>query len=254
MSFAEFMRGKYNPANTEYISLLFENMTLQEQTTIVCEPFDSIWRQLWGDDHTSPEYVMSKEKFAQVDREAVMRAHMSVYKEPEWGFPKGRRDPHELDIQCAFRELEEETSIIENEVLKVLNVAPLIEQFYGSNGIHYRHSYYLAQYTGDRNISFDALNPEMAREIGNLRWTNLDEAIQLLRPENIEKRSILEQLSNILRVFQPIIKSELYGKALNENASEEQQRQYVYRSSGAVQEQMDRTKRFFGARQATGRI
>jgi 8-oxo-dGTP pyrophosphatase MutT (NUDIX family) len=267
----DIMRGKYKVNEPEYIKKQLRGMTEDERKKLETMDFEDIWHLLWGSDaESSKRYahdrITSKQKLAELRAgieldtgehytlNDLLRQEPVVYKTPEWGFPKGRRDPHELDIQCAFRELEEETSIVENEVLKVLNVAPLIEQFYGSNGIHYRHSYYLAQYTGDRNISFDALNPEMAREIGNLRWTNLDEAIQLLRPENIEKRSILEQLSNILRVFQPIIKSELYGKLLNENASEEQQRQYVYRSSGAVQEQMDRTKRFFGARQATSRI
>jgi 8-oxo-dGTP pyrophosphatase MutT (NUDIX family) len=193
----------------------------------------------------------SGESYTLID---LLRQEPVIYTTPEWGFPKGRRDPHELDIQCAFRELEEETSIVESEVLKVLNVAPLVEQFYGSNGIHYRHSYYLAQYSGDRSISFDALNPEMSREIGNLAWKSLDEAIKVLRPENTEKKAIIQQLSTILIHFQPVIKSELYGKLLNENASEEQQRQYVYRSSGSVQEQMDRTKRFVGTRQVARRI
>jgi hypothetical protein len=112
---------------------------------------------------------------------------------------------------------------------------PFIEQFYGSNNIHYRHTYYIAQYIGERDISFDALNKEMAREIGNLTWKNLDEAILLLRPENIVKRGILLQLANLLRNYSPVLRNTLSGKVLmqfgqssvNENANEEQQ-EYVF--------------------------
>jgi 8-oxo-dGTP pyrophosphatase MutT (NUDIX family) len=271
LGFMDIMRGKYKVNEPDYIKKQLRGMTEEERKKLETMEFEDIWHLLWGSDaESSKRYahdrITSKQKLAElragIELESgekytlndLLRQEAVVYKTPEWGFPKGRRDPHELDIQCAFRELEEETSIIESEVLKVLNVAPLIEQFYGSNGIHYRHSYYLAHYVGERNISFDALNPEMAREIGNLRWTNLDEAIQLLRPENVEKKTILLQLSTILKNFFPVIKTELYGKLLNENNSEEQQRQYVYKSGPTVQGQVDRTKRFFGARQAVGRV
>ena len=271
LGFMDIMRGKYKVNEPEYIKKQLRGMTEEERKKLETMDFEDIWHLLWGSDAESSrryahDRITSKQKLAElragIELESgvkytlndLLRQEPVVYKTPEWGFPKGRRDPHELDIQCAFRELEEETSIVESEVLKVMNVAPLIEQFYGSNGIHYRHSYYLAYYVGERNISFDALNPEMAREIGNLKWTNLDEAVELLRPENIEKKTILLQLSSILRNFSPVIKPQLYGKLLNENTSEEQQRQYVYKSNGTVQGQVDKTKRFFGAKQTAGRV
>jgi hypothetical protein len=89
----------------------------------------------------------------------------------------------------------------------------------------------------------------MAREIGNLKWVTLEEADGFLRPENIEKKAILSQLTSLLNIFSPVIKADIHGKLLNENKSEEQQRQYVYRiKSGTVQGPMDRSRRFFGAR------
>jgi len=273
LGFMDIMRGKYKVNEPDYIKKQLRGMTEEERKKLETMEFEDIWHLLWGSDaESSKRYahdrITSKQKLAelragiQLDTgekytlNDLLRQEPVVYKTPEWGFPKGRRDPHEADIQCAFRELEEETSIIESEVLKVLNVAPLIEQFYGSNGIHYRHSYYVAQYIGDRNISFDALNPEMAREIGNLKWATLEEAIGFLRPENIEKKEILLQLTSLLNIFSPVIKTDLHGKLLNENNNEEQQRQYVYRikSSGTLQGQVDRTKRFFGARQVASRV
>jgi len=266
LGFMDIMRGKYKVNEPDYIKRQLRGMTEEERKKLETMDFEDIWHLLWGSDaESSKRYahdrITSKQKLAELRAgielpsgerytlNDLLRQEAVIYNTPEWGFPKGRRDPHELDIQCAFRELEEETSITEHEVLKATNISPLIEQFYGSNGIHYRHSYYIAQYIGDRNITFDALNQEMSREIGNLAWKNIDEAIQVLRPENIEKRSILFQLSSLLRNYLPVIRVELYGKLLNENDSEEQQRQYVYRiKSGTVQGPTDRSRRFFGAR------
>jgi 8-oxo-dGTP pyrophosphatase MutT (NUDIX family) len=143
---------------------------------------------------------------------SLLRQEPAIYETPEWGFPKGRRELYETDSQCAFRELEEETGIRESDVWRAHNVAPLIEQFYGSNNINYRHVYYIAQYVGHNTVGFDRLNTEMTREVGNLAWKNMDEALMILRPENVEKRGILIQLANILRNFSPVIFDVLHGE------------------------------------------
>ena len=265
LGFMDIMRGKYKVNDPSYIRKQISGMTEDERKKLETMNFDDIWHELWGSDSESSkryahDRVVSKQKLAELRAgihlesgekytlNDLLRQEPVLYKTPEWGFPKGRRDPYEHDIQCAFRELGEETGIMENEVIKVTNVAPLIEQFYGSNGVHYRHSYYIAQYIGDRNISFDALNKEMVREIGNLKWMDLEEAIQILRPENQEKKKIIMKLLSLLSDFFPVIKNKLDGKLLNENNTGEQQKQYAYRSSGELQGNLGRTKRFFGTR------
>ena len=85
MSFAEFMRGKYDANNLEYVSTLIVNMTQAEQQMITTIPFDLLWRQLWGDDHTSIDYTQSRAKFMQLDVQGIVNANQSPYEEPEWG-------------------------------------------------------------------------------------------------------------------------------------------------------------------------
>lgn len=278
LGFMDIMRGKYKINEPEYIKKQLKGMTLEEREKLRSMEFDEIWHQLWGSDTESTQRyahdrVISKQKLAEL-RSGVqlengekysiadlLRQEPALYTTPEWGFPKGRRDPHESDIKCAFRELEEETSITENELLKLMNVQPFIEQFYGSNNIHYRHTYYLAKYIGERTVSFDVLNSEMAREIGNLAWKNLDDAILLLRPENVEKRKILLQFADLLQNYSPVIRSRLVAKPVapvapvsaNENTIEEQQ-EYVFQSTFAISGKMDQTRRIFGTRQTTRRI
>jgi len=275
LGFMDIMRGKYKVNEPEYIKKQLRGMTITERNKVETMEFEDIWHELWGSDtESSQRYahdrIVSRQKLAELRHgielpsgekytlSDLLRQQPPVYTTPEWGFPKGRRDPYETDIQCAFRELSEETSIKEDELLKMLNVAPLVEQFYGSNDIHYRHTYYIAQYIGERNITFDALNSEMAREIGNLSWISLDEAKHILRPENLEKHEIISQLTELLSNYIPVIRNELISMSLNslgstnENTNEEQQRQYVFinrtRSVEAVSGRMEKSRRFFGAR------
>jgi len=154
-----------------------------------------------------------------------------------------------------------------------------VETFYGSNDVHYRHTYYIAQYIGGRTISFDALNNEMVKEIGSLAWKSMDDALLLLRPDNLEKRGILIQLATLFRNFTPIYREELVGMPMNtiqdlsgsivhssatrtseqnQNTGREQQDLYVFRSQnqrcGSVCGRMERSRRFFGERQTHRRI
>jgi ADP-ribose pyrophosphatase YjhB (NUDIX family) len=217
LGFMDIMRGKYKINEPDYIKKQLRGMTEEERTKLETMDFEEIWHLLWGSDtESSKRYahdrITSRQKLTELRAGVelgtgerytlsdLLRQEPVIYKTPEWGFPKGRRDSNELDIQCAFRELAEETGITEDEVLKLTNVAPFIEQFHGSNGIHYRHSYYIAQYIGDRNISFDALNPEMAREIGEgkgivVRRPNREELISIRKGE-VDLQSLIDRAEN----------------------------------------------------------
>ena len=202
MSFAEFMRGKYDPTDHEYVGRLFANMTLQEQTSVVCETFDTLWRQLWGDDHSSPEYMYSKERFAQVDREAMMRNHLSMFKEPEWGFPKGRRIRCECDLECAVREFNEETNI-PREAYTILKDIRLEETFEGLNGIRYKHIYFVALLTSPELVNLHQKMTYMQRrEISAIGWKTFAECRGYIRPHHVEREAMVEVLENIVKTYE----------------------------------------------------
>lgn len=282
LGFMDIMRGKYTTNDPEYIKKQLKGMTNKERQRLLNDDFDEIWNDIWVSDlDSSNRYIrdkmISKQKLAELRTGVelangtkytladLLRQEPGFFETPEWGFPKGRRNPHESDIQCAFRELGEETGICDDELLRANNVLPFVEQFYGSNDIHYRHSYYLAQYVGDREISFDVLNTEMTREIGDMSWKSLDEALILLRPENIEKRGILIQLASLLRNYVPIFRDTLIGRRLesgNKNKLEEQEC-YVFSSSrirtrtdgsAEVAGGVEKPTRLFGTRQTYRRI
>ena len=202
MSFAEFMRGKYEVDNLDYIGTLFKNMTLKEQSLLVCEPFETVWRQLWGEDRNSSDYLVSRDKYNQIDRLALMVNNLSPYTEPEWGFPKGRRTRGESDLNCAIREFNEETNI-PREAYVVLRNIILEETFMGLNGIQYRHVYFVAILKHPEMINLNQKFTTMQRrEISGIGWKTFDEADALIRPHHIERQGMLNQLRSVIDTFE----------------------------------------------------
>ena len=202
MSFAEFMRGKYDPLDLTYVSTLFKNMTLKEQSLIACEPFEVLWKQLWGDDRASIEFTVSREKFKMLDRRSLMIMNLSPYTEPEWGFPKGRRVRGESDLDCAIREFTEETNIPREAYTVVKNLL-LEETFVGLNGIQYKHVYFVAMLREPDMINLtQKFTPMQRREISAIAWKSLEEADALIRPHHIERAGMLDQLRSAIETFE----------------------------------------------------
>jgi 8-oxo-dGTP pyrophosphatase MutT (NUDIX family) len=202
MSFAEFMRGKYDPENLEYVSTLVKNMTLKEQASIASDTFETLWRQMWGDDRMTSDYAQSREKFNMLDRGSLMRNNISDYTEPEWGFPKGRRMRGESDLSCAIREFDEETNVPRDAFVVLKNII-LTETFMGLNNVQYKHVYFVALTKSPDMINLtQKLTPVQRREISGIGWKTFEEAEALVRPHHIERKNMLEQLESVIETFE----------------------------------------------------
>ncbi len=205
MSFAEFMRGKYDPNDIPYVSTLIKNMTLKEQAAVACETFETLWRQLWGDDRMTSDYAQSREKFQQLDRVGLMRSNLSEYTEPEWGFPKGRRMRGESDLACAVREFDEETNIPRESFVVLKNIM-LTETFVGLNNVQYKHVYFVALLKRPDLVNlFQKFTPMQRREISGIAWKTFTEADALIRPHHVERRGMIDQLRAVIETFETSI-------------------------------------------------
>lgn len=215
LAFVEFIRGKYNPYEEEYLGRLLRGMTQNEQTSILTKTFDELWQSVWGESSSvkshKNDYDTSEKKFAIIcDRlSTLIKNNSSKWVEPEWGFPKGRRNPHESDINCAIREFQEETGLKRQDFTIIQNTYPISETFFGSNQVHYCHKYYIAICNKSVEVEMNMDNPHMAREIGAIEWCSLDEAISKIRPDNVEKREILLKAGKIMRNFHPVLTNDL---------------------------------------------
>lgn len=229
LRFVEFVRGKYEIDEIEYLEHLLEEMTADEQQMLLAKTFIELWQHVWGSSNPKNyrnDYEKSQAKFNELKTrpgivdpsksllEELILKKPAKWTEPEWGFPKGRRNPGELDLEVAIRETFEETNINESQLNIFERINPLVETYYGDNKIYYCHKYFLSLVNPNISIHFDLSNDVMAREIGDIRWFSLDDAISIMRPENVERKAILLQANTILRNFCPFMHGRLFRTPL----------------------------------------
>ena len=114
-----------------------------------------------------------------------------TWEEPEWGFPKGRRNNQENDFDCALREFTEETGYNSNTLTYIQNVLPFEEIFLGSNYKSYKHKYFLMYM--DYVTTLDMGNYQTS-EVSKIEWKSYDDCIACFRPYNLEKIRILTNI------------------------------------------------------------
>ena len=214
IGFIEIMRGKYRISDHEYIKQHLSCMTGEEHTKLLTADFDKLWESLWGPPQEGSHAYKNEKEQARAKMDIIRPMlegfikDIQPWEEPEWGFPKGRRDNCESEYSCAMRETWEETNISERDIYPIRNMEPIRELFQGSNGVNYCHKYYIAYApagVGEESIEVAAeKNEHIKREVRQIRWFSYDEAVQHIRPENPEKRQVLLRVNKILQKFCPL--------------------------------------------------
>ena len=212
LGYVDFMRGKYPLYNKKYLLNIISEMTVSEQKKLLTNTFEELWEDLWGEfvgiQYRSEEKI-SREKFSSLNTginngketytlKSLLEEKPSSYLEPEWGFPKGRRNYNEKDFSCALREFEEETGYSKNNILLLQNIIPIEEIFTGSNYKSYKHKYYIAYID---NINSDSPIEYQESEVSKVQWLSFDECLKIIRPYNLEKQDIIERVDNILKKY-----------------------------------------------------
>jgi ADP-ribose pyrophosphatase YjhB (NUDIX family) len=210
--YIEFLRGKYPIYNKEYLQNIINEMTIKEKNMLLNEDFDSLWDKLWGGYNNNlykNEEINAREKFNEIksgihlynddfyDLKTLINNSNTSWVEPEWGFPKGRRNYQETDLNAGIREFEEETGIKKHNLNIISNIIPYDEIFIGSNIKSYKHKYFLAvlKYNNIQNTNFQK------SEVSNMGWYTKDKAIQKIRPYNYERVKIINNIEKILNKY-----------------------------------------------------
>lgn len=210
ISYIEFVRGKYELNDKGYLMILFNAMTNKEKQEILnnLNNFDKLWINMWSlDKQNKKSKQLDKDYFYALLRFNTVQNYYDIFKlieeskgnwdEPEWGFPKGRRNNNESDFDCAIREFQEETRF-NNTDYKLLSLKPIYETFVGSNNKEYKHIYYIAE-SNNNNISIDHSYLPQSIEIGDIRWVSYKEATKLIRSYQSAKLKALQFLFNHLK-------------------------------------------------------
>jgi len=212
LGYMDFIRGKYSIYNKEYIVNLLDEMTLDEKSRLLQNDFDTLWKLLWHNSNIALQYKYeqesSREKFNALvcgimtqstiyTLAELVNASTSKWEEPEWGFPKGRRNHNENDADCAFREFTEETGYATSVMKIVENIQPFEEIFMGSNLKSYKHKYYLMRI--DR--PFCDIQPYDKNEVSKVEWKTYEQCLACIRPYNLEKKKLINNVMQCLTQY-----------------------------------------------------
>lgn len=213
LSFMEFIRGKYEIYDHNYIKSLLSNMTINERNMILKNNFDMIWNYLWYQNNNNikitKEYLESKQKYEILVPSNFFQNYIktisTIFNEQEWGFPKGRRKLKEYDIECAIREFYEETRIKRDDIHIYSNIEPFEEIFFGTNNVLYKHSYYIAKLTNNNiTASVDNKCLEQIREVRSLKWFNFNEVISHIKKYNVERIELFKCINEKVKKIEKI--------------------------------------------------
>lgn len=247
LGYIDFMRGKYSTQNPKYLLNMFHQMTRTEKTRILSLTFDELWMDLWGGSSEVPksvppyydsfrqEELNSREKFTYLSttpasdpairpppnlpQQTLLQSliyesqmeNIPIWEEPEWGFPKGRRNYQERDYECALREMSEETGYSVSDVKNIKNILPFEEYFMGSNYKSYKHKYYLMYMDYAQSMRRftkkpqdigvrDQLRPDTS-EVSSIEWKTYEQCIECIRPYNLEKKRLISNIENALSKY-----------------------------------------------------
>lgn len=215
IGYIEFLRGKYIKHDIQYIQTLVNQMTIHEQQRLLNDDFDTLWDNVWmiykfkKKRKFNYEFKNAKRKFNELKSgysienieysiETFIKNTDTKWKEPEWGFPKGKRNRNELDIDAAKRECIEETGIPMTEFIIYPN-RTFTENYIGSDNNQYRHIYYIGEYIGDSlDTTIDTENKYQVSEISKVGFYTLAESGNMIRDYYMEKKNVLKQVNNYL--------------------------------------------------------
>jgi len=209
--YIDFIRGKYSIYNIYQIQNIINEMSLEEKQRLLNEPFDELWKNMWGETSISQyknEEISSRKKMDLIKLgviinnkiitlEDIIKQSTTEWSETEWEFPKGRRNFKEKDIDCALREFEEETGIDSSKLTIIENLLPFEEIFIGTNHKSYKHKYFLAF----MNNPDDYLNNYQITEVSKLEWKSFDKCLEAIRPYNLEKKNLITNINKVLEEY-----------------------------------------------------
>lgn len=222
--FIDFIRGKYLLHNLIQLRTMIDEMSTTEKQLIITETFDALWNQMWGEANVGNtqyknEELASKKKFEllregiTIDNtiyklEDIVKMSNTTWSETEWEFPKGRRNQKEKDLDCALREFEEETGIMQNKITVIENLLPFEETFIGSNHKSYKHKYFLAILNSSQDLNNEeernscyGLGNFQATEVSKVEWKLFNECLNSIRPYNLEKKAVIENINKVIQEY-----------------------------------------------------
>lgn len=216
LCFIEFIRGKYDVFNIDYIQILVDKFTIDEKRSIINSSFDELWSTLWMIDidtiQKNSDYHKGHDKFMRLrtgfhfkKRDIFINLQYFVdnsktnYLTTEWEFPKGRRNKGESDLECAKREFNEETNYNEDDYKLIMNLEPFTEEFVGENRVRYKYLYYIGYLVNlEKEVFIDIANRDQVTELKGIKWATKRESLEMIRDYHHTRFKIINDIFDFI--------------------------------------------------------
>ena len=215
LCYIDFLRGKYNINNLNYIQILINKFSNSEKQNILTKDYDTLWKDLWLiteiENKFFSDYNRGKDKFNQlkqgyqdkkmkvnINLEYFVKNSKTDYKSTEWEFPKGRRNNSESNKDCAIREFKEETNYNYDDYELIINIAPFTENYMGENKVRYRHVYYIGYLKNYEKELIITDNADQRLEISDIRWATMDESLSYIRNYHKTRETVIQNVFRLL--------------------------------------------------------
>jgi len=222
LCYVEFIRGKYEIENKDYIIKLFENMTHEERKLIINNSFEYLWNTLWIDNKKkNTDYRITRDKFNLIkkgynikpldkqsdsiffDINYIISCCRQVKLEQEWEFPKGRRKIGEDDFTCAKREFNEESGLSLRKLQFPEPYKCYEEVYLSMNKIRYRNIFYIARHIdkceNNSESLFNENNLNQIKEVRDVRWMGYDDVYDKINHRHDEKIETFKMIDETIR-------------------------------------------------------
>ena len=195
LGYMDFMRGKFPVFQKQYILNMLLQMTIDERNKLRTSTLFYLKNQT-KDSHIKEKIQMlmngiTKNNYNGNDMDYDLLSLLDeadntvLWNEPEWGFPKGRRNTQEKDYDCALREFSEETGYNISILNNIRNIIPFEEIFIGSNYKSYRHKYYLMYISYKNSLTVKTFQKS---EVSGMEWMCYTDCMTSIRSYNLEKK------------------------------------------------------------------
>ena len=215
LGFVQFIRGQYMYNDIDYIMTLFNVMTYEEIDLIKNRDFKYLWDFLWYNKDSQNSRMISNMKTAYKKYNVIKKGFLinelninieyfinnkhTKYSEQEWGFPKGKRNNHESDLNAAKREFLEETGIDKKNV--IFKKKLFIENYTSYDNVNYRNIYYLAECKKkDIKLSISEDIIEQITEISAVKFVDINNCSSYVRNYSKAKIKIINDVKDYLKL------------------------------------------------------
>ena len=220
LCYIEFLRGKYDIYNLDYIQLLIDKCSKDEKQRILNSPYDILWKDLWLIDDKelskhkdNSDYKRGYDKFNKLSNGFLFNKTNEFinlnyfterstknYETTEWEFPKGRRNNNnETNLDCAKREFNEETNYEKSDYKLITNIAPFTEEFIGENKVKYKYIYYIGYLTNlDKEVRIDPENKDQYTELRDIKWLTKEESLSIIRDYHHTRRDVIHKIFHLI--------------------------------------------------------